>query len=186
MTEKQVIQWIITNLGSDIDKALKQAKSQNTGLLYDKALLAGMCMRETGFLIARYIGQGAKPVTIHPLMRGDYGQRPGEKDKSYHGYGYWQIDIGSFPGFICGGDWKDPYKTCVMAISVLEGKRKYLQSKFPQLKGEDLLRAIVAAYNCGEGNIQKVLNAGQDVDVRTHQHNYSKEVWRFREIAKTV
>jgi hypothetical protein len=186
MTEKQVIQWILTNLGADIDKALAEAKTVNPELLYDKDWLAGMCHRETGFKISEYLAKGIKPDAIHPLMRGDYGQRAGEKEKQYHGFGYWQIDIGSFPTFVKSGDWKDPFKTCVKAISVLEGKRKYLEPKFPNLKGDSLLRAVTAAYNCGEGNVQKVLNAGQDIDARTHQHNYSAEVARFAEIARSI
>ena len=186
MTEKLVIQWILTNLGPDIDKALAEAKAVNPDLLYDKAWLAGMCYRETGFLVARYVAQGALPAAIHPLMRGDYSKRAADKEKMYHGFGYWQIDIDSFPAFVKSGDWKDPYKTCVKAISVLEGKRKYLEPKFPNLKGDSLLRAITAAYNCGEGNVQKVLNAGQDIDARTHQHNYSAEVARFAAMAENI
>lgn len=186
MTEKQVIQWIIINLGPHIDKALLQARLKNPDLLYTKDWLAGMAYRETGFLINRYVSQKLKPENIHTLMRGDYGQRPGETEKSYHGFGYWQIDIGSYPDFVKSGDWKDPYKTCVKAISVLEEKRLYLQSKLPAMVGEGLHRAITAAYNCGQGNVFKALKAGKDVDIYTHQHDYSKEVWRFREIAKTA
>ncbi|WP_276483539.1 hypothetical protein [Paraflavitalea pollutisoli] len=186
MTEKQAIAWILKELGPIIDKALTEAKAKNPDLMYTTDWLAAMAYRETGFLIARYMAQNAKPEAIHPLMRGDYGQRPGEREKSYHGFGYWQIDIGSFPEFVKSGAWKDPYKTCVKAIEVLEGKRKYLQLKFPALTGDSLARAVTAAYNCGEGNVQKVLLAGQDIDSRTHQKNYSKEVWRFREIARSI
>ena len=184
MTEKQIIQWILKELGPAIDKALAEAKVKNPYLLSSKDWLAAMAYRETGFLIARYIGQKNKPQIIHTLMRGDYGMRPGEKEKSYHGYGYWQIDIASYPAFVKSGDWKDPYKTCEKAISVLEEKRTYLQGKIPGLEGEALHRAITAAYNCGQGNVFKALSNGKDVDVYTHQHDYSKEVWRYREIAK--
>lgn len=185
MTEKQTIHWILTNLGPDIDKALA-AKYKNPDLLYTKDWLAGMCYRETGFLINRYVTQGIATKNIHSLMRGDYGQGPGEIEKSYHGFGYWQIDIGSYPAFVKSGDWKDPYKTCVKAITVLEEKRVYLQKQLPTLTGEQLNRAITAAYNCGQGNVTKALKAGKDVDIYTHQHDYSKEVWRYREIAKPL
>jgi len=185
MTEKEIIYWISTFLGPDIDKALEQARMKNPGLLYTKEWLVAMAYRETGFLIGRYAAKNMTPFAIHPLMRGDYGQRKGETEKSYHGYGYWQIDIGSYPDFVRSGDWKDPYKTCVKAISVLEEKRLYLEKKFTWLQGEDLHRAITAAYNCGQGNVATALSKGRDVDIYTHQHNYSKEVWRFREIAQT-
>jgi hypothetical protein len=148
--------------------------------------MSGITMRETGFLIARYVKEKVKPEVIHTLMRGDYGQRPGEKEKSYHGYGYPQIDIGSYPAFIKSGDWKDPFKVFCKAIAVLEEKRLYLQPKFPNLQGDSLMRAITAAYNCGQGNVAKVLNEGKDIDARTYNKDYSAEVWRFRQIFNSI
>jgi len=186
MTERDTLRWINVNLVPIIEIALIQAKAKHPDHPYAKDWLAGMAMRETGFLIARYVKEGVKPEIIHTLMRGDYGQRPGEKEKSYHGYGYWQIDIGSYPQFIKSGDWKDPYKTCLKAIEVLEEKRHYLVPKFPNLQGDSLHRAITAAYNCGQGNVAKVLNEGKDIDARTYNHDYSREVWRFREIFNSL
>lgn len=72
------------------------------------------------------------------------------------------------------------------AISVLEGKRKYIQSKLPNLSGNDLNRAITAAYNCGEGRVVQALNKGVDVDTYTHNHDYSKEVFRYRGIYNSL
>ncbi|MGK3945571.1 hypothetical protein ABK046_45420, partial [Streptomyces caeruleatus] len=86
--------------------------------LYTEDWLAAMAMREVNFLIARH---AAKPLAeVAKLMRGDYSQRTGETKPQYHGYGFWQIDTGSFPDFISSGDWQDPYKCCMKAISVLE------------------------------------------------------------------
>lgn len=176
MTEKQILGWIKTNLAPVINKAI--ADSGTT--LYTEDWLAAMAMREVNFLIARH---AAKPLAeVAKLMRGDYSQRKGETKPQYHGYGFWQIDIGSFPDFIKTGDWQDPYKCCMKAISVLEGKRKYLQPKFPTLDN----RAITAAYNCGEGNVAKALKNGKDCDIYTHNKDYSKEVWRYRDIYNTI
>jgi hypothetical protein len=186
MTERETIRWITTVLGPIVDRAIDFSRQKNPALLYTRDWLTGMCYRETGFLINRYVTQKLPVATIHTLMKGDYSQRQGETEKSYHGFGYWQIDIGSFPDFVKSGDWKDPYKTCVKAISVLEGKRIFLQKKLQGLVDERLHRAITAAYNCGEGNVLKALTAGKDVDIYTHQDNYSAEVWRFREIAKLL
>lgn len=186
MTEKQILAWIKTNLGPIIDKALAEARVTNPKLIYTTDWLAAMAMRETGFLIARYVAKGMKLDVISSLMKGDYSKREGEAEKSYHGFGYWQIDIASYPQYVKSGDWKDPYKTCVKAIQVLEEKRKYLEPKFPNVKGDSLARAITAAYNCGQGNLAKVLQAGQDIDARTHQKNYSAEVWRYREIFNSL
>jgi len=186
MTERDILNWINNNLGVYIDKAIAHACEKYPDHPYTKDWLAAMSMRETGFLIARYVAQGAKPEIIHTLMRGDYTQREGEKEKQYHGFGYWQIDIGSYPDFVKSGDWKDPFKTCRKAIDVLESKRIYLVSHFPNLQGNGLARAITAAYNCGEGNVRQILQAGLDVDHRTYNHDYSAEVWRFREILSSL
>jgi hypothetical protein len=186
MTEREILNWIKLNLGPTIDKALKEAQVKNSNLLYTKDWLAAIIMRETGFLIARYVKQGAKPDIIHTLMRGDYSQRPGEKEKCYHGFGYCQIDIASYPDFVKSGEWKDPFKVIRKAIAVLEEKRLYLAPKFLNLQGDGLFRAITAAYNCGQGNVAKVLTAGQDIDARTHGKDYSREVWRFRSIFNSL
>jgi hypothetical protein len=186
MTERDILIWINKNLGTAIDRAIVAAREKFPDHPYTKDWLSAIIMRETGFLIARYVKQGVRPEVIHTLMRGDYSQRPGEKEKSYHGYGYTQIDIGSYPAFVKSGDWKDPFKVICMAIAVLEEKRAYLQPRFPNLQGDGLHRAITAAYNCGQGNVAKVIEAGQDIDARTYNHDYSREVWRFREIFKTI
>lgn len=174
MTEKQTLQWIKTHLGEYIREAIK-------GTIYTEDWLAGMCYRETGFLIDRYVTQGKTPEQIHGLMKGDYGQRPGETAKQYHGFGYWQMDTGSYPDFINSGDWKDPLKIAKKAVSVLNEKKASLEAK-----GISSEAAITASYNCGQGNVVKALRAGKDVDYYTHQKNYSKEVNRFREIYKTL
>jgi len=186
MTEKDILSWINVNLGPVIDKALEAAKEKHPDHPYTKDWLAAMAMRETGFKIAEFKELGKSPDIIHQVMRGDYSQRKGETEKSYHGFGYWQIDIGSYPYFIKSGNWKDPFKTCLMAIDVLEEKRLYLVPHFPNLQGDSLYRAITAAYNCGQGNVAKCLNEGKDIDARTYNHDYSREVWRFREIFNSL
>jgi hypothetical protein len=186
MTEHDILKWIKVNLGATIDKALTHTKEKTPNLIYSKDWLAGMAMRETGFKIAEFTKLGKKPEAIHAIMRGDYGQRKGEKEKSYHGFGYWQIDIGSYPDFVKSGDWKDPFKTCCKAIAVLEEKRLYLEPRFSNLQGDSLHRAITAAYNAGQGNIARVLNEGKDIDARTYNHDYSAEVWRFRQIFNSL
>jgi hypothetical protein len=180
MTTRQILLWIHFNLLPHISKALEEKKKTNPHLIYTPDWLVGITFRETGGLINKYASVNTKPEVMHTLMRGDYSQRPGEKEKSYHGFGYTQIDIASFPKFVKSGDWKDPLKCYLMAIDVLEGKRKYIEPHSPKLKGDALHRAITAAYNCGEGNVAKVLVAGNDIDWRTTGHDYSKDVWQRR------
>jgi hypothetical protein len=183
MTDTQVLQWIKKNLGSIILSSIERAKVKNPALLYTEDWLGAIACRETGGLIARYPDKSLPAVSS--IMRGDYTRRAGETEKQYHGYGFWQADIASFPAFVRSGSWKDPAKACDMAIGILEGKRAYLHSH-SQLAGDNLDRAITAAYNCGEGNVMKVVATGQDIDARTANHNYSKNVWEFRAIYQTL
>lgn len=191
MTYTDELRWIKANLGPVIKQAIAVALIKTPKLLYTEDWLAAIACRETGELIAKRIAQsgnipsGKQLETIAPLIKGDYSQRPGEKENSYHGFGFWQADIASFPAFVRSGDWKDPGKACAMAIDILEGKRAFLQPHFPNLVGDALERAITAAYNCGEGNVRAVLNEAHDIDIRTTGKNYSAQVWEFRKIYQT-
>jgi hypothetical protein len=180
MTTRQILIWIHTNLHPSIVKAIEENRKKNPGLQYSSDLLVGITYRETGGLIKRYASVNTRPEVMHSLMRGDLSQRPGETEKQYHGYGYTQIDIGSYPDFVKSGDWKDPFKTYMKSIAVLEEKRQYIEKIMPRLEGEELLKAIVAAYNCGQGNVVKALLAGNDVDSRTTGRDYSSEVFLRR------
>lgn len=186
MTSTEILKWIKTNLSSYIIQAINDAKVKNPSLLYTEDWLGAITCRETGDLIIRDVTKKLSVTEMAPLMKGDYSKRPGETTEQYHGFGFIQIDISSFPHFVNSGDWKDPYKCYEMAIDVLEDKRQYLQPHFPSLTGDSLERAITAAYNSGEGNVGKCINAGIDVDSRTADHNYSKQVFEFRDIYKTL
>lgn len=182
MTTTDILKWIDQNLKEVIDQAIEDSKKANPNLIYTPDLLIAMTYRETGELIAKRIGEGFKVPEIWAHMTGDYTQRKGESQPHYHGFGLIQIDIASFPEFINSGDWKDPYKCYMMAIKVLEGKRKILEAHFPKLGGEELLKATVAAYNCGEGNEISVITQNKDIDAYTCDHNYSADVWSKRAI----
>ncbi|HRP30427.1 MAG TPA: hypothetical protein PKV73_00980 [Agriterribacter sp.] len=183
MTETMVLYWIRDNLGEIIRKALSEKE-----VIYTEDWLAGMAYRETGFLINRYASQKLKPEIIFSLMKGDYGQRLKDKEKIYHGFGVWQIDIDSYPDFVKSGDWKDPYKTVKKAIDVLEEKRIYLSKHldFGKMELQQIHMAITAAYNCGQGNVVKAINKKLDVDRYTHNGDYSKMVWEYREAYRNL
>jgi len=178
MTQKDALRWIKDNLSFVIKKSIE-------GTPYTEDWLAAMACREVWILIIRY-APTRRPSEMHPLMKGDYGQREGESKKQYHGFGYMQIDIGSYPDFVNSGDWKEPQKCFDKAVSVLNEKRAYITRKFPNLSGAALEDAITAAYNCGEGNVEKNLRKGKDVDSSTHGKDYSKDVRRIREMYLTL
>jgi hypothetical protein len=186
MTERAISFWIRDNLSEHIRKALDLHKKLNPHLIWTEADLAGIAQREVGFLIVRYVGKKMKFDTICSLMKGDYVQREGEKEKQYHGFSFWQLDTNSHLEFIKTGEWKNPFKACYRAISALESKMEWLLKNVQEFNGVSIHQATIAAYNCGEKNVQKVLQKEQDIDSRTYNKDYSKEVLRFSEIYKNL
>jgi hypothetical protein len=187
MTEVIQLRWIKTNLGPIINSSLAAWK-QKTAIQvpYTEDWLAGIAMREVGQLVGRAIEKNLSFGTACETMRGDYSQRPGDAMKVYHGFGFWQVDVGSYSDFVRTGQWKDPSLSCRQAITILYGKQTYLSHHCPAVTGEALHRALTAAYNNGEGNQVKVIIAGKDVDAKTTDHNYSAEVWRFRDMYRNL
>lgn len=182
MTTKDILEWIKTNLATDIQQALADAKTWNPNLLYTEPWLAGMVCRETGLLIARNAPYKQSLDVVSALMRGDYTQRPHDHDKRFHGYGFIQIDIDAYPAWVKSGAWKDPYKNIRFAIGVLEEKREFLQKNFPGIGGDSLNHYITAAFNCGQGNEAKVIEQEKDPDAYTTGHNYAHQVFEFADI----
>ena len=181
MTNTQTLQWIKTNVGPAIDQAIGDSGTT----VFTEDILAAIHMRETGDKVILLLQEGHTVPGIFSLLKGDYSQRPGEAQASYHGYGGWPSDIGSFPDFIASGDWQDPYRCCLKAIEVLTGDMNYLKTHYPfaQIKTDaDLLQATIAAYNCGAGEERKILNQGLYFDAATYQHNYSAQVLQFRQL----
>jgi len=143
--------------------------------------LAAIACRETGGLIVKYVNKGISLENVSALMLGDY------TNGRYHGYGFFQIDIRSFPDFIISNDWKDPELCAIKASQVLHSKNAYLLKQPSFIALTDVVakeRAVTAAYNCGEGNVAHVLLHGDDIDSRTAGKDYSKQVFEFREIYK--
>lgn len=127
---------------------------------FKPSLIAAIGSRETRWLSKFFLGD------IDP------------KTKLPHGHGPMQIDDRSFPQF--AQDYRagklTPVDGIEMGCKVLSAKLKSIKKFLPQLAGDLQLRAAVAAYNCGEGNVKKVVLAGQDVDSKTTGHDYSRDV----------
>ncbi len=177
--------WIKENLGPVIREALRES----LGAPYTEDWLAAMAYREVHNVIERQLAKNPKTTLeeMAPLMKGDYGLRPGEKQKQYHGFGFWQIDTGSYKSFIDAGLWEDPLATAKKAILVLDEKSRYLWPRVSKVLSSDTYnRAITAAYNCGQGNVAKAVKAGLPVDHYTHNKDYSKAVWTYRNYYRTL
>lgn len=90
------------------------------------------------------------------------------------GRGLMQIDFDAHP-FARTGHWQDPEANILYGCGVLRENRVLLRRK-TSLGGHTLLRAAIAAYNCGTGNVLKALARNRDVDHYTHGRDYAKDV----------
>ena len=184
MTDSQLLQWIKTNLGSTISQAISDCNGASTP--YTEPWLGGLTYREVGQLLNRYVPLLQNDVNaISAKMEGDWSQRPGDAAPMYHGYGFTQIDIASWPDFINSGDWKDPYKTYCQCIKDLEIARTYLTNHAPASITDDqdtFNKYIIAAYNCGAGNEIKAIDRNLDPDAYDTNHNYAAAVLSYAAI----
>jgi len=201
MTDRQILVWIKKELGKSIREALEIKKPSR---LIDENVMAGICFREVGNLLHKYVAAKTNFDGICSLMKGDLSQRTGETERKYHGFSFWQIDVNTDAEFINSGEWKNPLKACKKAIEILQGKINFFAANY---SGAELLRIALASYNCGEGNVKKAIKKGYsitenksnvyndlkpkdkqdfDIDIYTHQKNYSKEVLRYIEMYKGI
>ncbi len=91
------------------------------------------------------------------------------------GRGLMQIDYDAHP-FARSNGWRDPMANVHYGASVLAEALAWLDGR-TQLPPDRLLRAAVAAYNCGAGNVLRAIGEGLDVDYFTAGRDYSKNVF---------
>lgn len=146
---------------------LEAAKTYN----FEPALLAAILTRETSALSV-----WCEPPPVGKL--GDNG----------FGHGPMQIDKRSFPEWC--SQWSSGKLTVrdgiLKGAEVLAMKQKAIGRLLPQLTGEEALKAAVAAYNCGEGNVKKAVKAGKPVDAYTARGDYAEDVFIRRKFYQTV
>jgi hypothetical protein len=142
-------------------------------------LLAAIGFRESHFGFARkYAPQGS------PFGLGDNG----------HGYGFWQLDDRWNLQRIArvkkareaDGDEAALKLMAREALYVLIEKYSYMiDERRPRpLKGDDARRAMIAAYNAGQGPVYSRAQVGQDPDSCTTGGNYSAWVLAKEEALK--
>jgi hypothetical protein len=138
-------------------------------------VLAGIGSRECGW------GLSLRPPT--PAGTGDFVPRhfptqfrsgPLPPDGGGYGRGIMQIDFDAHE-FARTGAWRDPADNLRYGAKTLAGSRNVL-SGATALRGMDLLRAAIAGYNCGTGNVQRAIAHGLDVDYFTSGRNYAADV----------
>jgi len=169
-TTKNILTWIHENLG---EIHLDVANNIFKDYWITEAILAGIVCRETGFLIPKFVNRGYDFDTITSLMIGDGG----------HGRSYYQIDDRSYPDFVNSTPLSDVEAYCRKCIRVLQEKELSITHAglTRESLGDELYeKAIIAAYNCGQGNVIKSLRLGMDVDSTTFSHDYAKSVMQYR------
>jgi putative peptidoglycan binding protein/transglycosylase-like protein with SLT domain len=138
------------------------------------ALIAGIGSRESHWGLA-----------LNPLGPGGTGDRTARRaparfrtgplppDNCGFGRGLMQIDFDAHD-FARTGNWQDPESNICYGVTVLCDARSMLRRK-TTLGGTALLRAAVAAYNCGAGNVLNAIRNGYDVDFFTAGRDYSRD-----------
>lgn len=96
-----------------------------------------------------------------------------------HGHGLMQVDDRSFAAFCSSEKWKDPAANIEFGAGVLDMKRTYLFARTKGLAEQELERAAIAAYNCGEGRVLQSIMEGEDVDTHTTGGDYSRAVLAY-------
>ena len=132
---------------------------------------------------------------------GDYSKRRGESQARYHGYGFFQFDIGAWSKWIATGQWKDVFVAARKAGYLLRDNYRYLDKRrfkidiarskkyLPKSDNDLIIRGAIAGYNCGVGNSYKALLRCLDADRFTTGRDYSKDVldlseWYWQNLLK--
>jgi hypothetical protein len=146
-----------------------------TQMGFQTSLIAGIGSRESHW------GLALKPLGA--TGTGDFAPRrfPTQfrkgatpSDGGGFGRGLMQIDFDS-QEFARTGSWQDPAQNILTGCQVLASSRELLQRK-ANLDGPALLRAAIAAYNAGPGNVLRAIQDNRDVDFYTAGRNYSTDV----------
>lgn len=137
-------------------------------------VVAGIGSRESAW------GLGLRPPG--PTGTGDFGRRrakpplrpgPLPPDGGGFGRGLMQIDFDAHE-FAQTGNWRDPQANIRQGCQVL-AQVIALLSRRTNLQGVELLRAALAGYNAGAGNVLKAIQSNKDVDSVTANRNYAKD-----------
>jgi soluble lytic murein transglycosylase-like protein len=160
-----------------------QAATRYRGIIEDAArryrlqpaILCGIGSRESQW------GLALRPPG--PDGRGDFSQRrprgdrytPEPPDGPGYGRGLMQIDY-DWHEFARIGNWQSPRENIMYACTVLEQARQFFQSSGINLTAEQLLRAVIAAYNGGANATLQAIQVGQDIDYNTTGQDYSRDV----------
>ena len=139
------------------------------------AVIVALGSRESrwGLALSPKGPRGTNDFTPRPFT-GVY--RDGALPPDGHGFGrgLMQIDYDGHD-FARNGPWHEPDANVRYACEVLIGFRPVLRRR-TVLHGDALLRATLAAYNCGLDNTLRAVRHGLDIDFYTAGRDYSREI----------
>jgi Putative peptidoglycan binding domain len=116
---------------------------------------------------------GTNDFTARPFT-GPYRDGPLPPDGHGFGRGLMRIDYDAH-AFARSGPWHEPDANVRYACTVLLEFRPVLRRR-TVLHGDALLRATLAAYNCGLDNVLRAVRHGLDLDFYTAGRDYSREI----------
>ncbi len=137
------------------------------------AIICGIGSRESHW------GLALKPPG--PGGRGDYAKRKARgvrrglepNDGGGYGRGLMQIDY-DWHEFARTGNWQNARANIMYACSVLNSARRFFTQR--NVSEEQMMRAIIAAYNAGATATYTCISGGQDIDCKTTGRDYSADV----------
>lgn len=101
---------------------------------------------------------------------------PGGTGDQGHGRGLMQIDDRYHKDFINSGLWRNPQENIRYAIDQVLARNYDHLLRNSNLRGTDLLRGAIAAYNSGLTSVKNAIAQGLDVDHYTTGQDYSWDV----------
>ena len=116
---------------------------------------------------------GTADLSPRPFL-GPHRERPLPPDGRGFGRGLMKVDYDAHE-FARSGPWHEPDANVRYVCSVLVGFRPVLRQQ-TVLHGAALLRAMLAAYNCGLDNVLRAARYGLDLDFYTAGRDYSREL----------
>jgi soluble lytic murein transglycosylase-like protein len=166
---------------ADLARDMQQAKTYYSAISQAVAkynltpsLICAIASRESNW------GQGSDMRPKGPSGTGDWAPRNPQKwgyamppDGLGWGRGLMQVDYAE-SDFGKTGPWMDPTANILFGANELATNIKHFTAN--PINGIDPVRAAVAAYNCGPGNVTKAAADGFDVDHYTTGRDYSMDV----------
>jgi hypothetical protein len=139
------------------------------------AIITGLGSRESrwGLALNPKGPCGTSDLVPRPFLR-PHRSEPLPADGLGFRRGLMQIDYDAHE-FARGDDWRSPDANLRYACGLLQEAKAQLRRR-TVLHGQALLRAALAAYNCGLGNVMRAVQHGLDLDFYTAGRDYAKDV----------